>query len=155
MIEIKIWGYGGQGVVTAAQVLAIAAFYDKKYSQAFPMFGVERRGTPVYSFIRINNKPIKLRSQIYKPDYNILLDQRLLKNIKHGKLIVNTSKKIKNAYCFNANDLKFINIAMICTFAKFTNIVSKKSLLKAIKDKFKNNPELIKQNKKILEKIWK
>lgn len=154
MIEIKIWGYGGQGVVTAAQILAIAAFYDKKYSQAFPMFGVERRGTPVYSFVRIDNKPIKLRSQIHKPNYNIVLDQRLLKNIKYGKLIVNTSKKIKNAYCYNA-DSGFVNIAMLGTFANYTKIISKKSLIKAIEDKFKNKPKLIKQNKKLLEKILK
>ena len=76
-IEIRIHGRGGQGSVTAAELLAVAAFEDGWYSQAFPMFGVERRGAPVFAFTRLRCEPIKLRSQIYEPDYVIVQDATL------------------------------------------------------------------------------
>ena len=60
--EIRLHGRGGQGAVTSTQVLAIAAFHDGKYSQAFPNFGVERTGAPVESYVRIDEKPINLDS---------------------------------------------------------------------------------------------
>lgn len=78
MIEIRFHGRGGQGAVTAAEILAKAAFKDGKYSQAFPFFGVERRGAPVMAFTRIDDKPIDLRYQIYNPDYVLVLDDGLL-----------------------------------------------------------------------------
>lgn len=78
MIEIRIHGRGGQGSVTMAELLAEAAFYGKKEAQAFPSFGVERRGAPVTAFVRIDDQPIRLRSQIYEPDYVIVLDPTLL-----------------------------------------------------------------------------
>ena len=64
MIEIRFHGRGGQGAVTAAEILAKAAFKDGKYSQAFPFFGVERRGAPVMAFTRIDDKPIDIRYQL-------------------------------------------------------------------------------------------
>ncbi len=79
MKEIRIHGRGGQGSVTAAEMLSVAAFKDGKFSQAFPAFGVERRGAPVQAFTRISNNPIRLRSQIYTPDYVIVQDQPSLK----------------------------------------------------------------------------
>ncbi|MCK5698636.1 MAG: 2-oxoacid:acceptor oxidoreductase family protein, partial [Candidatus Aenigmarchaeota archaeon] len=69
MKEIRIHGRGGQGSVTAAELAAVAAFADGKYSQAFPAFGVERRGAPIMAFTRISEQPIRLRSQVYEPDY--------------------------------------------------------------------------------------
>ena len=77
-IEIRIHGRGGQGSVTAAELLAVAAFEDGWYSQAFPMFGVERRGAPVFAFTRLRREHIKLRSQIYEPDYVIVQDATLI-----------------------------------------------------------------------------
>ena len=74
MIEIRFHGRGGQGSVTAAEILAKAAFKDGKYVQAFPFFGVERRGAPVMAFTRIDDKPIDIRYQIYTPDYVLVLD---------------------------------------------------------------------------------
>ncbi|MCK4521946.1 MAG: 2-oxoacid:acceptor oxidoreductase family protein [Nanoarchaeota archaeon] len=153
MIEIVIHGLGGQGAVTAAQILATAAFYDGKYSQAFPMFGVERRGTPVQAFVRISDKKINLRSQIYEPDYNIILEPKLIEKAKSGRIIINSKEKIKNAYCFDAGQ-DFVNTVMIVVFAKITKLVSKDSLLKAIGDRFKSKPEALKKNKEILEKVW-
>ena len=78
MIEIRFHGRGGQGAVTAAEILAKAAFKDGNYSQAFPFFGVERRGAPVMAFTRIDDKPIELRYQVYNPDYVLVLDDGLL-----------------------------------------------------------------------------
>ncbi|MBT7500566.1 pyruvate ferredoxin oxidoreductase, partial [Candidatus Falkowbacteria bacterium] len=78
MLEIRLHGRGGQGSVTAAELIAVAAFYDGKYAQAFPNFGVERRGAPVMAFARIATDPIRLREQIYQPDYIIIQDATLV-----------------------------------------------------------------------------
>jgi len=78
MKEIRIHGRGGQGSVTAAELLAVAAFADGKFSQAFPAFGVERRGAPVQAFTRMDDTPIRLRSQVYEPDYVIVQDPTLI-----------------------------------------------------------------------------
>ncbi|MFQ5887306.1 MAG: 2-oxoacid:acceptor oxidoreductase family protein, partial [Candidatus Hydrothermarchaeales archaeon] len=61
MIEVRFHGRGGQGVVTAADILAMAAFYDGKYCQSFPFFGVERRGAPVTAFSRMDERPVRMR----------------------------------------------------------------------------------------------
>ncbi|HIP35033.1 MAG TPA: pyruvate ferredoxin oxidoreductase, partial [Methanothermococcus okinawensis] len=99
MIEIRFHGRGGQGAVTAAKILAKAAFYDGKYSQGFPFFGVERRGAPVMAFTRIDHKKIIVRSQVYNPDYVVVQDATLLDTVnvveglkKDGIVIVNTTK---------------------------------------------------------------
>ena len=78
MIEIRFHGRGGQGVVVASEVLAGAAFREGKRVQSFPAFGVERRGAPVMAFTRIDDKPIRIRCQIYQPDHIIILDPTLL-----------------------------------------------------------------------------
>ena len=92
--EIRIHGRGGQGSVTASEFLAEAAFADGLYAQAFPMFGSERHGAPVTAYTRISDKPIRLRSQIYEPDYLIIQDASLfagndlLEVLKDGGLVV-------------------------------------------------------------------
>ncbi len=68
MIEIRFHGRGGQGAVTSAEMLALAAIGEGKYAQAFPSFGPERRGAPVVAFCRIDDKPIRIRANIYEPD---------------------------------------------------------------------------------------
>lgn len=101
MIEIRLHGRGGQGVVTAAEILAFAAGKSGKYAQSFPYFGVERRGAPVEAFVRIDTKPILLHSQIYTPDMLIVLDPSILRiestfsGLKKGGLIVANSKDFK------------------------------------------------------------
>ena len=99
MKEIRIHGRGGQGSVTAAELIAVAAFEDKKFSQAFPAFGVERRGAPVMAFARISDKPIRIRSQVYEPDYVVVQDVTLLDVVNvasglksDGKIIINTDR---------------------------------------------------------------
>jgi pyruvate ferredoxin oxidoreductase gamma subunit len=76
--EIRIHGRGGQGAVLAAELLVVAAFEDKKYGQAFPAFGGERRGAPVQAFIRLDERPIRLRYRVTTPDWILVLDPSLL-----------------------------------------------------------------------------
>lgn len=78
MIQIRLHGRGGQGTVTAAELLASAAFDDGKEAQAFPAFGVERRGAPVQAFCRISDERIRIRSQIKNPDMVVVQDSTLL-----------------------------------------------------------------------------
>lgn len=103
MIEIRIHGRGGQGSVTMAYLLAIAAFYEGYEAQAFPHFGVERRGAPVEAYVRISKKSIRLREHVYHPEVIIIQDPTLIKsvNILQGahadtKIIINTEKNIKD-----------------------------------------------------------
>jgi pyruvate ferredoxin oxidoreductase gamma subunit len=97
--EVRIHGRGGQGSVTAAELLAVAAFEDGKFSQAFPFFGVERRGAPVTAFTRLSDKKIRLRSQIYEPDYVIVQDATLVSavdvtaGLKSGGIVIVNSEK--------------------------------------------------------------
>jgi len=97
MIEIRWHGRGGQGAVTSVEMLALAAIEEGKYAQGFPSFGPERRGAPVAAFNRVDDKQIKVRSGIYKPDVVVVLDPSLvaLVNVteglkENGTLIVNT-----------------------------------------------------------------
>lgn len=171
MIEVRIHGRGAQGAVTAAQLLAIAAFYDNKESQAFPFFGPERCGAPVESYVRIDDKPINIRSQIYNPDIIILLDPSLLETVditkgikKDGICIINTNKKIKGIKCkkiytVDASSVAqkvlkndFVNTIMLGAFAAATNLVSLKSLNKAIDERFK--PSLAELNKKAIKEAY-
>ncbi len=98
MKELRIHGRGGQGSVTAAELIATAAFEGGVFAQAFPMFGVERRGAPVQAFVRFADKKIRLRSQIYEPDYIIVQDSTLIADVnvfagmkKGGIAVVNTN----------------------------------------------------------------
>ncbi len=157
MIEIRFHGRGGQGVVTAAQLLAEAAFFDGYYCQAFPFFGVERRGAPVMAFTRLDKEKILLRSQIYEPDYVVIIDASLLNTVnvleglkEDGAVIINTVKSkeelnldCKNIYCIDATDiaLKTLgvpieNTAMVGAFAGATKLVSLESVKKAILHRF-------------------
>jgi len=81
MIEIRIHGRGGQGAVVASRILASAFHREGKYVQAFPQFGMERRGAPVAAFTRIDDKPIWLHCEIYEPDHLIILDPTLVGQI--------------------------------------------------------------------------
>lgn len=98
-LQIRVHGRGGQGVVTAAELIALAAFYDNKESQAFPFFGVERSGAPIMAFARISNDTIKTRERVYSPDFLIIQDATLLDeddilNGSHSstKILVNSTE---------------------------------------------------------------
>ncbi len=158
MKEIRIHGRGGQGSVTAAELLAVAAFADGKFSQAFPAFGVERRGAPVQAFTRINDEPIRLRSQIYEPDYVIVQDPTLLEVVDvasglkdDGMLIINsdfdadkfdidTKAKIMTV---NATKIALdiigrpiVNTILLGAFAGATDEIQPESIKEAVKERF-------------------
>jgi pyruvate ferredoxin oxidoreductase gamma subunit len=148
--EIRLHGRGGQGSVTAAELIAVAAFEDKRFSQAFPAFGVERRGAPVMAFARIADRPIRIRSQIYEPDYVVVQD---------GKIIINTDRpkeklKLKTeaeVVTIDATKIAMevlgrpiVNTTMLGAFCGATKEVGLESLNKAISERFKG--ELGKKN---------
>jgi pyruvate ferredoxin oxidoreductase gamma subunit len=98
--ELRLHGRGGQGVVTAAELIAQAAFADGKYALAFPSFGSERMGAPVTSFVRISDDPIRARNQVYEPDFLIVQDATLIGSVDvtaglkaSGLMIIDTEKK--------------------------------------------------------------
>lgn len=98
--EIRWHGRGGQGVVTASQILAQAALSEGRYVQAFPEFGPERTGAPLRGFTRISDRPIDLHSQVYTPDTVVVIDPTLLRAVnvtsglrKGGRLLVNTPER--------------------------------------------------------------
>jgi len=101
MFAVRIHGRGGQGAVTAAEMLSVAAFDEGRHAQAFPTFGSERTGAPVTSFCRIDDRPIRLREPITHPDALIVQDPTLLHQVDlfaglsaDGYLLVNTSRTL-------------------------------------------------------------
>ena len=100
MFEIRIHSRGGQGGVTAARLLAMAALHDGKYATACPFYGAERRGAPVVSFVRIDDHPIKVYSQIRNPDLVVVLDASVMDVVdvlnglkKGGNVLINSTHK--------------------------------------------------------------
>ncbi len=103
MFAVRIHGRGGQGAVTAAEMLSVAGFTEGRHAQAFPTFGSERTGAPVVSFCRIDDKPIRLREPITEPDALIVQDPTLLHQVNlfagvpdDGYLLVNTSRSLED-----------------------------------------------------------
>lgn len=99
MFAVRFHGRGGQGVVTAAELLASAAFREDRYAQAFPSFGSERMGAPVTSFCRIDDKPIRTREPVDEPDALLIQDPTLLHQVDlfaglaaDGYVLVNSAK---------------------------------------------------------------
>ncbi len=172
-LEVRIHGRGGQGSVTAAELIAVAAFYEGKHSQAFPNFGVERRGAPVEAYARISDKPIRLRSQVYQPDIVIVQDPTLIKAVdlfaglkKDGLVIINTEKndwpELKNLKVITVPVTKLAveilgrpvtNTGLLAIFAKATGLVTFASLVKAVEERFADKPELIVKNIELMKKI--
>jgi len=164
MFQVRIHGRGGQGVVTAAELLSVAAFLEGKHAQAFPSFGSERMGSPVVSFCRIDDKEIRLREPILEPDALIVQDPTLFKvtdvfdGLKStGYLLVNTGKHFDeldmgaavaklpkgNARTVPATELalKYVgralpNAVLLGAFAALTGVVQIHSVASAIRQTF-------------------
>ncbi len=155
MIEIRFHGRGGQGSVTAAEILAKAAFKDGKYSQAFPFFGVERRGAPVMAFTRIADEPIDIRYQIYNPDYVLVLDDGLMNVVdifsgikKNSEVIINIDEEFNEDIDIPVHNIdatgialdilgrNIVNTIILGYFAKKTQVVTIDSLIEVIKETF-------------------
>ncbi|MEN6616692.1 MAG: 2-oxoacid:acceptor oxidoreductase family protein, partial [Syntrophorhabdus sp.] len=101
MLEVRFHGRGGQGAVTSAEIIAQAAIKQGMRAQAFPSFGPERRGAPVQAFLRVSDKPIRLRSKVYKPDSVLILDPTLVASANPtaglkdgGYVIINSNKSV-------------------------------------------------------------
>jgi len=155
--ELRIHGRGGQGSVTAAELIAVAAFEGGVFAQAFPAFGVERRGAPVQAFVRFNDKKIRLRSQVYEPDYIIVQDSTLIKDVnvfqgvkKGGIVIVNTEKAGKyevpegvklitidaTSIALKALGLPITNTSLMGAFAAATGEIGFSALENALNHRF-------------------
>ncbi len=167
MFAVRIHGRGGQGVVTAAEMLSIAAFEQGKHAQAFPTFGSERTGAPVTSFCRIDERPIRVREPISRPDALIVQDPTLLHQVDlfsglgdDGWFLLNTSRGFGElgldeiverlgpgrALTMPASELArehlgrpLPNAVLLGGFAALTGVVSMDAVAKAIGDKFKGS----------------
>ena len=160
MIEVRFHGRGGQGTVVASRLLATSIFLDGKYSQSFPAFGVERRGAPVTAFLRLDEKPVRIRTEIYEPDHIVILDPLLVDQVpltnglkKQGIAIINSSKAPKEfadrfkgfkvatvpagqiaiKYHLGSPQSPIVNTAILGAVARVLSIVSMENLVKAIK----------------------
>src|SRR5947209_3866636 len=164
MFEIRIHGRGGQGVVTAAELLSVAAFLEGKHAQAFPSFGSERMGAPVVSYCRIDGKEIRLREPVMEPDAVIVQDPSLLAVVDvfeglkpDGYILVNSRKSFAELgiaetaarFAGRIHDvgatelaLKHIgrplpNAVLLGAFAAATGAVQLASVCAAIREKFR------------------
>ncbi|WP_148688374.1 MULTISPECIES: pyruvate ferredoxin oxidoreductase subunit gamma [unclassified Methanopyrus] len=176
MIEIRIHGRGGQGAVTAAEILAIAAKEDGKYSQAFPFFGVERRGAPVTAFARIDDEFIKIRSQIYEPDHVIVLDSSLLAVVdvteglsEDGLIVINSREESDevaeefedfDVYVVDATQIALdelgipiVNTAMVGAYLKASDVLTLDAVKEAIHARFSG--EIAEKNVRVVERAYR
>ncbi|MFP3317954.1 MAG: 2-oxoacid:acceptor oxidoreductase family protein [Thermoplasmata archaeon] len=166
MFEVRFHGRGGQGAVTAANILATAAFLEGNDVQSFPFFGVERRGAPVEAYTRIDNKRIDIKMYIYNPDAIVVLDTSLMEKVnvlkglkKGGYIILNTQKKPED---FDFKDYKvavvdatdvavnlglgsrsspIVNTAILGAYAKAIGNVKIESIVQAIKSNAPTRPD--------------
>ena len=184
LIEIRWHGRGGQGAKTASLLLADAAFNTGKYIQGFPEYGPERMGAPITAYNRISAKPITIHSNIYEPDYVVVVDDTLLTSVpvtdglkEDGAIVINTTKTPEelrkllkryngNVYTIDAKKVSletlgkyFPNTPMLAAIVKVTGIMTDEELLedmkKSFKHKFAKKPEVIDGNMKALEMALK
>jgi 2-oxoacid:acceptor oxidoreductase gamma subunit (pyruvate/2-ketoisovalerate family) len=161
MIGIRIHGRGGQGVKKSAQILGTAAYFEGYKTQDFAVYGAERRGAPVTSFVRIDREAIRTRGYIFEPDFIIILDDTLDMEIllrgrkKETMIIMNTHRRIRmpNLHKVDATHivLKYFkrpitNVAMLGAFAKVSGLISVKNLSKAALLELKKYDEVILKN---------
>ena len=180
LIEIRWHGRGGQGAKTASLLLADAAFNTGKYIQGFPEYGPERMGAPITAYNRISNKPITIHSNIYEPDYVVVVDDTLLDAVDvtaglkdSGAIVINTTKDadtIRNQlkdykgdiYTIDARKISletlgkyFPNTPMLAAIVKVSKIMKEEEFLKdmvgSFQHKFAKKPEVIEGNMKALE----
>ena len=170
LIEIRWHGRGGQGAKTACLLLADAAFNTGKYIQGFPEYGPERMGAPITAYNRISNTPITIHSNIYNPDFVVVVDDTLLDSVdvtaglkESGAIVINTTKDIDilkdklNGYkgSIEALGKYFPNTPMLAAIVKVSNVMSDEDFLKdmegSFKHKFAKKPEVIDGNMKALK----
>lgn len=180
LVEIRWHGRGGQGAKTASLLLADAAFNTGKYIQGFPEYGPERMGAPITAYNRISDNPITIHSNIYEPDYVVVVDDTLLEAVpvtaglkESGAIIINTTKDDEylkevlsdyngSIYTIDARKISmetlgkyFPNTPMLAAIVKVSGVMTDKQLLDDMKGSFKHKfakkPEVIEGNMKALE----
>ena len=180
MIEIRWHGRGGQGAKTASLLLADAAFNTGKYIQGFPEYGPERMGAPITAYNRISDTPIRIHSNIYEPNYVVVVDDTLLESVdvtsglkEDGAIVINTTKQGNEIrellneykgkiYTIDARKVSmqtlgkyFPNTPMLAAIIKVSKIMDEKDFLNdmqgSFKHKFAKKPEVIEGNMKALE----
>ncbi len=180
LVEIRWHGRGGQGAKTASLLLADAAFNTGKYIQGFPEYGPERMGAPITAYNRISDTPIRIHSNIYEPDYVVVVDDTLLESVdvtaglkQDGAIVINTTKgkdyldKVLrgykgSVYTIDARKVSletlgkyFPNTPMLASIVKVASIMEEKDFLEDMKGsfghKFAKKPEVIEGNMKALE----
>lgn len=184
LIEIRWHGRGGQGAKTASLLLADAAFNTGKYIQGFPEYGPERMGAPITAYNRISNSPITVHSNIYEPDYVVVVDDSLLESVdvtsglkKSGAIVINSTKDAETLkkylkgyqggiYTIDARKVSmetlgryFPNTPMLAAIVKVSGIMTEEAFLDdmigSFKHKFAKKPEVIEGNMKALEMALK
>lgn len=180
LIEIRWHGRGGQGAKTASLLLADAAFNTGKFIQGFPEYGPERMGAPITAYNRISTSPIQIHSNIYEPDFVVVVDDSLLEAVnvtsglkESGALIINTTKNLDSlkpllngytgkVFTIDARKVSeetlgkyFPNTPMLAAIVKVSDIMSEEEFLNDMKGSFKHKfakkPEVIEGNMKALE----
>lgn len=164
LFQVRIHGRGGQGVVSAAELLSVAAFLENKHAQAFPSFGSERMGAPVMAFCRIDQKEIRLREPVMHPDALIIQDPTLLHQVDlfsgvaaDGYILINSTRSFDQLGIgdfvkgYRADRLCTVpatelalkhigrplpNVALLGGFAAISGMVQLDSVCAAIRDKF-------------------
>ena len=180
MIEIRWHGRGGQGAKTASLLLADAAFNTGKYIQGFPEYGPERMGAPITAYNRISSSPIRIHSNIYEPDYVVVVDDTLLDSVdvtaglkEDGAIVINTTKNGEDLkkllkgykgkiYTIDARKVSmetlgkyFPNTPMLAAIVKVSGIMNEEEFVKdmegSFKHKFAKKPEVIDGNMKAVK----
>jgi len=167
VIEIRFHGRGGQGAVVASNILAVACFLEGKYVQAFPAFGVERRGAPVEAYIRVDDRKVHLRTNVYTPDHVVVLDPTLIEvaNVSRGLkeggiLLLNTDRPPRDFPRFSAFRVAtvdagpialrhglgsrthpIVNTGILGAFARATGMVALDSVCEAIREEVPSHHE--------------
>ncbi len=181
LIEIRWHGRGGQGAKTASLLLADAAFNTGKYIQGFPEYGPERMGAPITAYNRISTKPIRVHSNIYEPDFVVVVDDTLLKSVdvtaglkSDGALVINSTKSIEeiklllngyegSVYTIDARTISietlgkyFPNTPMLAAIVKVSEIMDENDFIAdmegSFKHKFAKKPEVIEGNMNALKR---
>lgn len=181
LIEIRWHGRGGQGAKTASLLLAEVAFNTGMYIQGFPEYGPERMGAPITAYNRIANYPLRVHSNIYEPDYVVVVDETLLKTVdctaglkRDGAIVINTKKSPEEirkelrgyegkVYTIDARTISeetlganFPNTPMLSAIVKILGIMDKEEFIKdmeeSFKHKFATKPNVIPKNIEALKR---
>ena len=181
VVEIRWHARGGQGAKTASELLADTAFMAGKYVQGFPEYGPERMGAPITAYNRIADAKIRVHSNIYEPDFVVVLDETLIESVdctaglkESGAIIVNTSKSpdeiksglggYKGKVCtIDARGISedcigryFPNTPMLAAIVKVSGVVDEDTFIKdmetSLKHKFEDKPQVIEGNMKAFKR---